>query len=93
MTKPTFEQFQLVAIRVVQETVVDEDLPDIGTAIMSEGEKFDFADHGIDSLDVLDIVYAIDKEMGVKIGLEQAMFESPYLTLGTLYKFAEPRDE
>ena len=55
--------FDKVADIIAETSEIDRD------SITSESHTID--DLGIDSLDFLDIVFAIDKEFGIKIPLEQ----------------------
>lgn len=84
MTRPTIEAFQKSA-REALTRVCDQDEPAFA-ALDELGPEFDFKDDGgIDSLDILDVVFYIDKDLGVKIFLESMILDDKPITLQNLY--------
>ena len=90
--KPPFDVF-LTSIARATKDIVGDEYPDIDNVMFAEGRDFNIPDHGIDSLDMLDIAFAVDKELGVRINIEEVVMEGKPATLGLLYDHTKPRPE
>lgn len=75
-----FENFAKAVKTAVTKVLDDEDLKIVLTTIVSRGSEFDFDDDaGIDSLDMLEILFYVSQETGMRT----PPFEGS--TLGELY--------
>jgi acyl carrier protein len=83
MTNPTFEAFQASA----RSTLVTIGVPYEELKLLdAKGPSFDFyADGGVDSLDMLDVVFYIDRDLGVKINFDKLILDEKPVTLQNLY--------
>ncbi|MBI2612671.1 hypothetical protein HYW59_02570 [Candidatus Kaiserbacteria bacterium] len=93
--KPPFDEFHESAMRAVENVMGGDDGydPQIIDLMKDQGRDFDFPSSGIDSLDMLDIVFAVDRELGVRVGVEEALLNSPpKVTVGLLYDHTRYRE-
>ena len=83
MPKPTFEAFT-VALR---KALAQVDVPDKELNLLdAKGASFDiFEDGGVDSLDMLDVTFYIDKDLDIKLGLEKFLMDEGPKTVQALY--------
>jgi len=88
--KPSFDVFLASIARATGDVSADE-YPDIANVMFAEGRDFNIPDHGIDSLDLLDIAFAVGRELGVRIDIEEAALEGKPTTIGLLYDHTKLR--
>ncbi|GEM_PF-5922533 len=86
MTVPTFKLFAASARSAVAK-VTDHDVSVLGN-FDRLGPSFHFKDDGgIDSLDMLDVYFYIDKDLGIQLEGEKFMRSGDPMTLDNLYKY------
>lgn len=84
MRRPTLEEFTTSARKaLVLIEIVEEEL----AVFDAKGPAFDFhRDGGVDSLDMLDVVFYIDHDLDIKIGLEKLIHSEEPITVQNLYE-------
>jgi acyl carrier protein len=83
---PDFEEFRTAARLALKETMdLDDNSPEI-QAFDKKGKKFNFyVDGGVDSLDMLDIAFSVDKQLRIKTNFDAMVKEDEAITLGNLF--------
>ncbi len=86
MRQANFDAFREAARLALKETLdFDDDSPEI-KAFDAKGGSFNFSDNGgADSLDMLDIVFSINKQLNIKIDIDAMVKDKKELTLENLY--------
>jgi acyl carrier protein len=83
MAKPTLEAFTAS----VRKALAEVDVPEEELTLLDvKGPSFHFYDDGgIDSLDMLDVAFQINRELGTRIQLEKLKHDNEPMTLQNLY--------
>ncbi|QQG37615.1 MAG: hypothetical protein HYS26_03220 [Candidatus Kaiserbacteria bacterium] len=86
--KPDFEEFHGAMADALAELFDDDESFDMSIIerMKKEGADFDFASSGIDSLDLLDVLYVLDKRLHVHVSFENIALQSDgKVTMGALH--------
>ena len=83
MTKPTLEVFA----KATREALANVDVPQAELQLLdAKGPPFNlYDDGGVDSLDMLDIAFYIEKDLGIKLEIERLMHGDDPMTLQNLF--------
>jgi acyl carrier protein len=83
---PDFETFSASVLKPTEAMIEPEDAETVSRIFRSKGADFDFYDDGsLDSLDMLDVAFAVEKDLGIKLSLEELLDSRKPMTLGNLY--------
>lgn len=86
MATPTIKEFTASARRALAEVVETEDLEKVCEIFDRKGVGFDFYSDGeIDSLDMLDLVFHIDHDLKIKVGLGELQKTNAPMNIRNLY--------
>lgn len=92
-SKPTLEEFD-EEMRSAVRTVLQDDGVDILDQMKKEGPDFNYAQGGLDSLDMLDIMHEIHERGRLNIDLNEVLgAESGDITTRTLHEHASYASE
>lgn len=87
---PNPETFNQAVRAALSEIMCCEKDDPLLAAFDAEGQLFNFYNHGVDSLNMLDITFSIDKKLGIKTDIESLINEDKPMILKNLYDSIRP---